>query len=237
MPRKPRFVIPGIPLHIVHRGHNRSAVFFEDEDYLAYLGWLKQAASRYRCHVHAYVLMTNHIHILATPEDNDGVTQMMQYVGRYYVSYINQKYGRSGSLWEGRYKASLVQEEAYLLRCMRYIESNPVRAGKVTSPLDYRWSSHHRNANGIGMRDDFLSPHIIYQDLGADRGLRQAAYLALFDSEESAEVLRQINACWQTGAPLGDARFKSEVESILGQKVGYSRRGRPVKIRKSSSTT
>jgi len=227
MPRKPRFVIPGVPLHIVQRGHNRAAVFFEDEDYLAYIDWLKQAALKYRCHVHAYVLMTNHIHILASPEDNEGITRMMQYIGRYYVPYINRKYGRSGSLWEGRYKASLVQEETYLLQCMRYIEMNPVRAGMVKSPLDYRWSSHHRNAYGIGVRDDFLEPHLIYHELGFDKGSRQAAYLTHFDAVESSDALSQINACWQTGVPLGDGRFKVEIESLLGQKVGYNRRGRP----------
>lgn len=229
MPRKPRFIIPGIPVHIVQRGHNRSAVFFEDEDYLAYVGWLKQAASRYSCHVHAYVLMTNHVHILATPEDNEGITRMMQYIGRCYVPYINNKYGRSGSLWEGRYKASLVQEEAYLLRCMRYIELNPVRAGMVSRPADYIWSSHNSNAyddDGV-TREDFLSPHVIYHELADDKALRQSAYLTLFESVESDEALKQINACWQTGVPLGDCRFKAEVESILGRKVGHSRRGRP----------
>jgi putative transposase len=227
MPRKLRFIIPGMPVHIVQRGHNRSAVFFEDEDYLAYIGWLKQAASRYSCHVHAYVLMTNHIHILATPEDNKGITRMMQYIGRCYVPYINNKYGRSGSLWEGRYKASLVQEEAYLLRCMRYVELNPVRAGMVSGPGDYSWSSHHSNSYGGGGRDDFLDPHVIYQELAGDKVSRQAAYLALFESVESDEALKKINACWQTGVPLGDSRFKAEVETILGRKVGYSRRGRP----------
>ena len=228
MPRKPRFIIPGVPLHIVQRGHNSTAVFFEDEDYLAYLDWLKQAALRYGCHVHAYVLMSNHIHILATPADNESVTRMMQYVGRYYVPYINHKYGRSGSLWEGRYKACLLQEEAYLLRCMRYIELNPVRSGVTGSVLDYRWSSHHRNGYGIGLCDELLSPHLIYQELGVDETSRQAAYLVSFDSAESGEALSKINACWQSGTPLGDSRFTAEIESILGQKVGHSRRGRPV---------
>jgi putative transposase len=127
MPRKPRFIIPGVPVHIVQRGHSRNPVFFEDGDYLAYLAWLKAGAIRYKVAVHAYVLMTNHIHILATPADADGITRMMQYVGRHYVPYINFTYGTSGSLWEGRYKASLVQDETYLLTCMRYIELNPIK--------------------------------------------------------------------------------------------------------------
>jgi len=235
MPRKPRFIIPGVPLHIVQRGHNRTPVFFEDEDYLAYLSWLEQASIKYACHIHAYVLMTNHIHILATPEDREGITRIMQYVGRYYVPYINRKYDRSGSLWEGRYKACMVQEETYFLRCMRYIESNPVRAGIVLEPEEYRWSSHHANGYAIEKESNLLRAHIIYQELGADLPSRQRAYLALFHSIElSGEIMQQINACWQTGVPLGDSRFKLEIESLLGQKVGHSRRGRPKQEQKNS---
>jgi len=127
---------------------------------------------------------------------------MLQYVGRYYVHYINHKYGRSGSLWEGRYKACLIQEEAYLLRCMRYIERNPFRSGATSSILNYRWSSHHRNGYGIGSRDELLSPHLIYQELGIDEASRQAANLVSFDSVESGEAISKINACWQSGTPL-----------------------------------
>lgn len=145
MPRKSRFVIPGVPLHVVQRGNSREPVFFADADYHAYRRWLKDAADRYRCKIHAYVLMTNHVHILVTPSDTLGVTRMMQYVGRYYVPYINYTYGTSGSIWEGRYKASLIHAEDYLLTCMRYIELNRVRADMVKNPAVYRWSSFRAN--------------------------------------------------------------------------------------------
>jgi putative transposase len=128
MPRKPRFFLPGLPIHVVQRGHSREPVFFEDHDYAAYLDWLTEAAARYECAIHAYVLMTNHVHILVTPREAEAVSRMMQYVGRRYVPYINYTYGTSGSIWEGRYKASLIHDEQYLLTCMRYIELNPVRA-------------------------------------------------------------------------------------------------------------
>ncbi|MBM2829982.1 MAG: transposase [Gammaproteobacteria bacterium] len=128
MPRKPRFYLPGVAVHAVQRGHSREPVFYEDQDYRAYLNWLTEAAGRYQCAVHAYVLMTNHVHILATPKTSEGISRMMQYAGRRYVPYINYHYGTSGTLWEGRYKASLVHETDYLLTCMRYIELNPVRA-------------------------------------------------------------------------------------------------------------
>ena len=157
MPRKPRFFLADIPAHIVQRGHSREPVFFEDSDYRAYLTWLGEAAQRYRCAIHAYVLMTNHVHLLATPRDKQGIPRMMQYVGRRYVPYINHSYATSGSIWEGRYKASLIQDEPYLLTCMRYIELNPVRAKMARSPGQYRWSSYRTNAQGI--EDKRITPH------------------------------------------------------------------------------
>ena len=137
MPRKPRFQLPGIPAHVVQRGNNRQAIFFDDADHRAYLSWLHEGLKRYGCELHAYVLMTNHVHFLLTPDTRDGISRLIQYVGRHYVPYINHSYGRTGTLWEGRYKASLVQEEHYLLMCMRYIEMNPVRAQMVRSPAQY----------------------------------------------------------------------------------------------------
>jgi putative transposase len=138
MPRKPRFFLSGIPLHIVQRGHSRDPVFFEDQDYVTYAYWLHKAAVRYQVSIHAYVLMTNHVHLLITPVDASSVSAFMQFIGRHYVPYINHKYGRSGSIWEGRFKSSLVDSESYLLATMRYIELNPVRASMVESPSQYR---------------------------------------------------------------------------------------------------
>lgn len=227
MPRKPRFFVPGVPVHIVQRGHSREPVFFDDSDYVAYRGWLKEAAERYHCDIHAYVLMTNHIHILATPSDAQGITRMMQYVGRHYVPYINYTYGTSGSIWEGRYKASLVQDEHYLLSCMRYIELNPIRAKMVRSPSQYRWSSYRYNAQGKA--DEMITPHAVYSSLGKGTVSRTKAYKGLFELPLEKGLLDEIRAAWQTGTPLGNDSFREKIERKLKCKVGQARRGRPNK--------
>ena len=157
MPRKPRFHLPGVPVHVVQRGNNRQAVFYDEQDYRAYLKWLEEGAERYGCAIHAYVLMTNHVHLLVSPAHGESLGRLMQYLGRYYVLYINHHYGRSGTLWEGRYKASLIQAQDYLLACYRYIELNPVRAGMAKGPGQYRWSSYGYNA--LGREDRLLTPH------------------------------------------------------------------------------
>lgn len=146
---------------MVRRGNNRQPIFFEEADNLAYLAWLNESAERYDCAIHAYVLMTNHVHLLLTPKDAQSVSRMMQYLGRRFVPYINHRYGRSGTLWEGRFKSSLVQSEAYLLACARNIELNPVRAAMVARPAEYRWSSHRANAGGN--TDALLRPHETYR--------------------------------------------------------------------------
>ena len=225
MPRKPRFYLPGVPAHIVQRGHSREPVFFENEDYRAYLGWLAEAAHRYECQIHAYVLMTNHIHLLATPTHKQGISRMMQYIGRHYVPYINHAYGTSGSIWEGRYKASLIDDERYLLTCMRYIELNPVRAEMTKAPGQYRWSSYR--ANALGGEDTLLTPHPLYRALGKTRVACALAYKELFRAHIEKEDLDSIRASWQTGTPLGNDRFKQKIERKLDLKVGQARRGRP----------
>jgi putative transposase len=225
MPRKPRFFLPGVPAHIVQRGHSREPVFFEDSDYRAYLDWLQEAAERYNCAIHAYVLMTNHVHLLATPESKDGVSRMMQYVGRRYVPYINYTYGTSGSIWEGRYKASLVSDEQYLLTCMRYIELNPVRANMVNAPGHYRWSSYRCNAQG--RRDALVTEHSLYTQIGKTPASRCDAYRALFKAHIDETQLKDIRAAWQTGTPLGNDFFKQKIEQKLQTRVGQDRRGRP----------
>lgn len=227
MPRKPRFHLPGVPLHIVQRGNNRQAVFFADDDYSAYLGWLKQAAERYGCDVHAYVLMTNHVHLLVSPATAEGASRMMQYLGRYYVLHVNRQYGRSGTMWEGRYKASLVQSEEYLLACYRYIELNPVRAGMVSEPAEYPWSSYHFHA--LGKEDALIRPHPQYISLGRSRPARHGAYQRLFGGDSDEVRLNEIRSAWRTGTPLGNDRFRDEVEAALGRKVGCARPGRPSK--------
>lgn len=226
MPRKPRFYLPDVPVHVVQRGHNREAVFFEAEDYQCYLHWLKEASVKYSCSVHAYCLMTNHTHLLATPETRDGITLMMQYLGRYYVPYINHKYGKSGSIWEGRYKSSLVDADHSLLPCMRYIELNPVAANMVACAADYRWSSYRCNAQGSA--DALIRPHPVFTAF-IDVTEGRAAYRALFKAHQdeiSASGL-SIQAATQTGTPLGSDRFRQQIEKVLGLKVGQARRGRP----------
>ena len=225
MPRKPRFYLPGVPVHVVQRGHSREPVFFEDSDYAAYLGWLGEAAVRYGCAIHAYVLMTNHIHVLVTPAEKDGISRMMQYVGRRYVPYVNHLYGTSGSIWEGRYKASLIHDEEYLLACMRYIELNPVRADMVRSPAGFRWSSYRANAQGKA--DDLVTAHALYLNLARTRPARLEAYKALFKAHVEPGALEQIRAAWRTGTPLGNDHFRERIEAKLKCNVGHSRRGRP----------
>ena len=187
----------------------------------------EEAAERYECAVHAYVLMTNYIHILATPRKAESVSRMMQYVGRRYVPYINYTYGTSGSIWEGRFKASLIQDEPYLLTCMRYIELNPVRANMTAGPGQYRWSSYRCNAQGKA--DELITPHPLYTALGRTRASRQEAYRALFKAHVDENDLKAIRAAWQTGTPLGNDYFREKIERKLGAKVGQARRGRPSK--------
>ena len=228
MPRKPRFFLPDMPVHVVQRGHSRQPVFLEDNDYCVYLGWLKEAAERYVCSIHAYVLMTNHIHILVTPEDKQGISLMMQYLGRRYVPYSNKIYGTSGSIWEGRFKSSLVSDDQYLFTCMRYIELNPVRSGMVRLPGQYAWSSYRANAQG--KMNELITPHPLYDQLGKTKQCRLDAYKGLFKGHVDEEELVSIRNAWQTGTPLGNDRFKDLIERKLKCKVGQDRRGRPSKV-------
>lgn len=227
MPRKPRFFIPDVPTHIVQRGHSKEPVFFENDDYLAYLGWLAEAADRYGCAIHAYALMTNHIHILATPETKQSISQMMQYIGRHYVPYINYTYGTSGSIWEGRYKSSLIHDEQYLLTCMRYIELNPVRADMVNTPSMYRWSSYRCNAQGKA--DIVVTQHPLYKSLGKNSTERMQAYKDLFKAHIDQVEHDKIQKAYQTGTPLGNDYFREKIERKLKCKVGQDRRGRSSK--------
>lgn len=205
-------------------------IYFEEGDYLAYLGWLKEGAERYGCAVHAYVLMTNHVHLLMTPESKVSISRMMQYVGRRYVPYINHTYGRSGTLWEGRYKGSLIEDEQYLLTCMRYIELNPVRANMVKSPKEHRWSSFL--ANAYGKKNALVEPHDLYLTLGTNDTTRRQAYRGLFRHHLDSELLEEIRSAWQTGTPLGNDRFRKQIARASQTKVGYAKRGRPRKMKK-----
>ncbi len=225
MPRKPRFFVPGYAAHLVQRGNNRSATFFEQKDYETYLCLLAEAASRYGCEIHAYVLMTNHVHLLASLYERESISRMMQYIGRHYVPYINQKYRRTGTLWEGRFKACPVANSSYALACYRYIEMNPVRASMVRRPEEYLWSSFQVNA-GLG-RSTLLTEHAAYSGLGQTQAKRSFNYRKMFVHDLNSELLSDVRNCLQSGTPIGNERFRSEIETALNVKVGQKRRGRP----------
>ncbi|MCK5540561.1 MAG: transposase [Deltaproteobacteria bacterium] len=229
MPRKPRFYQPGVPAHVFQRGHNKLPVFFEDFDYLEYLRCLKKSADKYGCDIHAYVLMTNHVHLLLTPQREDSISQMFQSIGREYVRYINQKYQRCGGLWEGRHKGNIIESCRYLLLAMRYIERNPVRAGIVKHPAEYRWSSYI--ANALGKSSAILQPQEEYLALEQTSQGRCTSYKALFKEITNIDEQELIRQSLSSGTPLGSDHFKKAVEEVSGNKIGYSVRGRPAKER------
>ncbi|HET7313254.1 transposase [Salinisphaera sp.] len=226
MPRLPRFHLIGVPQHVVQRGNNRQACFFDPDDYRFYLDRLQNAAAAAGVDVHAYVLMTNHVHLLVTPQRDSAVSKMMQSIGRSYVQYVNRRQQRTGTLWEGRYKASPVESERYLLTCYRYIELNPVRARNMANhPADYPWSSYHANAHGDG--GHWLTPHPLYQRLGSTNQARQKAYCDLFAEAPSAETMREIRRSTQQGVVLGSERFRKEIEQATDVRATPRKRGRP----------
>ncbi len=218
MARLPRFVLPGQPQHVIQRGNNRQIIFQADGDYRFYLEKLYDAAEKHQCDIHAYVLMTNHVHLLVTPHTENGIGKMMQMLGRYYVQYYNDCYKRTGTLWEGRYKATLIDTERYLLTCMRYIELNPVRAVDMADhPSEYPWSSYRFNA--LGHTDRLVTPHREYKRLGATAAERQSAYRQLFRTRIPAMTLEAIREATNKAWVLGGDRFKSKLAKKLSRPV------------------
>jgi len=235
MPRRARIRFAGIPQHVIQRGNNRSACFFADEDYRSYLDSLQQGAERYGCDIHAYVLMTNHVHLLITPESDDSLSGMMRYLGSRYVQYVNYTYQRSGTLWEGRYKSSLIDSERYLLTCYRYIELNPVRAGMVDDAGEYKWSSYGTHA--LGQANELIRDHSCYLALGQTDEARQSAYQAMFRHQVDEESLKAIREAVNRGIALGSERFKDEIEAALARSVRPGAVGRPRKERRENVKT
>mgnify|MGYP000117792664 FL=1 len=225
MPRRPRTHLNEVPLHIVQRGHNREPCFFADEDYFTYLHWLNEALREANCRLHAYALMTNHVHLLLTPQNAQDVPKLLISLGRRYVQYINKTYRRTGTLWDSRYKSSLIQAETYLLTCHRYIELNPVRATMVDDPAHYRWTSYR--ANALGERQPILTPHALYLSLGSRAAERQAAYRALFRAHVDQAALDDIRLAINQSQPLGDNRFHDAIARMLGERRQPRPRGRP----------
>lgn len=224
MPRLPRYFVPDLPLHVIQRGNDRAPIFGEAVDYEFFRACLAHAARRNRVAIHAYVLMTNHVHMLATPGSAASMPKTMQSVGRIFVQYFNTKYGRTGTRWEGRYKATIVHDDRYLLTCMRYIELNPVRAGIASTPADYRWSSFH--ANALGDFDALVDPHPIFRRLGVSKAERHAAYRELFDISIREEEVRAIREATQKAWALGGEPFQRHV-SVLSRRSSPAKTGRP----------
>lgn len=213
MARRQRLRVTGLPAHIIQRGNNRQACFYAEADYQFFLHHLSELAKRFKCEVHAYVLMTNHIHLLLTPYLARGPSWLMKLLAQRYVQYINKTYRRSGTLWDGRFRSGFVQDSRYVLACYRYIELNPVRANMVKHPIQYPWSSYAANAAGKSL--PWLTPHGEYLALGSDEEKRQAGYRGLFGSELDQQLLREIRMSAHGGYAIGSSRFREEIESAL----------------------
>jgi putative transposase len=217
----------GVPQHIIQRGTNRQAIFAGESDMRAYLGWLKEYSVKYDVDIHAWVLMTNHIHILCTPQIEKATSLMMQSIGRMYVRYFNHTYQRTGTLWEGRFKSCLVQSEQYLLSLYRYIELNPVRANMVNDPSEYSWSSYCCNA--LGVHTNLRTPHEEYLRLGKDNEERQEVYRGLFKVQVGKELLKEIRESTNRGLALGSSSFSHQIEELTSCRVTKKKMGRPRK--------
>ncbi len=227
MPRRARIALAGVPLHVIQRGNNRQACFFSDDDRRFYLDQLSQCAQHAGCAIHAYVLMTNHVHLLLTPREADAAGRLMKLLGQRYVQHVNRLYRRSGTLWEGRFRSCIVQDEAYLLGCSRYIELNPLRAGMVAHPANYRWSSYRANAQGEA--DGLIEAHPIYTALGRQAQERQAAYRELFRHEIEPGLVDEIRRATNGNFALGNEHFVAEVTTALGRRAIPGASGRPRK--------
>ena len=230
MPRRARLAIANVAWHIIQRGNNRSACFFSEQDYLLYLHLLGQQAVKHGCAIHAYCLMTNHVHLLLTPKEASGPSLMMKHLGQCFVQYINRTYQRSGTLWEGRFKSCLAQDENYVLHCYRYIELNPVRAHMASHPGDYRWSSFKYNGGGMG--NELVTAHPDYLSLGDNAPQRQKVYRSMVESGVSEELVKSIRSATNGNFVLGNERFSRELEFALGRRVLPRRSGRPSQLQK-----
>jgi putative transposase len=225
MPRQPRLILPETALHVVQRGNNRSACFRVDTDYQVYLLHLRELTKSLQCRVHAYCLMTNHVHLLLTPPSADACIALMRNLGQRYAQFFNRRYDRSGTLWEGRFRSCATESRRYVLACYRYIEMNPVRAGMVQTPGEYRWSSFQANAGET--QDRMLVPHPEFLALGNEAASRQAAYKQLFADEMPQELLGNIRDSTNGGYPLGSDPFKDSIERMTGRATERRKAGRP----------
>lgn len=228
MARLPRLIIPNLPHYVIQRGANRQPVFQDADDYAQFLSWLKSGAKMFKVAIHAYVLLPDQLHLLATPSDATGLGQLMQWLGRYYVPYFNQKYSREGSLWQGRYKTSVIDGDNFFLLCCRYLEFVPVQTGLAAQSLDYSWSSYAHHA---GFRPDtVITDHALYWALGNTPFDREASYLRLFEQGLGSSQVKTVEQAVLKGWPLGSEAFKQALEFRMKRQVLPAKRGRPRKI-------
>lgn len=225
MARLPRLTLADVPHHVIQRGNNRQAIFVDRADHERLLSLLADNAARFGIALHAYVLMDNHFHLLATPNSTTGLPQFMQSVGRSYVRYFNDRHGRSGTLWEGRYRSTLIQTDRYLMTCMAYIDLNPVRAGVVADARDFPWSSHGHYA---GLRQDkLLTPHPLYWELGNTPFAREAAYTELVRAGVRSADRDALTEATLRGWAAGDADFLASLQKSTERRVAKGKAGRP----------
>ncbi|MEO8562690.1 MAG: transposase [bacterium] len=223
MPRPPRAVVPGQPLHLIQRGVNRVACFTDDLDRRHFIHTLRVVSERTGCAIHAYVLMVNHVHLLITPNEERSPSRMMQMLGRSYVRWFNERHDRSGTLWEGRYRSSIIDSERYFLACSRYVELNPVRAGMVTRPDAYDWSSSKSNAHGVS--DALVTHHPLYLALGRTPSARRASYRTLFSTPLDADAVDAIRVATNAGSVVGATHSRRTIEQALARSVTRSGHG------------
>lgn len=227
MARLPRLVVPHQPHHIIQRGIDRQPTFRDPADYTSFLGWLREAARQFGVAIHAYALLPEQVHLLATPSDVTGLGRMMQWVGRQYVPYFNNKYGRAGTLWQGRYKATVLDADRYFLACSRYIEMAPALAGLVSAATDYGWSSY---AHHVGAKPDpLITDHAVYWALGNTPFAREAAYRSLTEQALTEKEIAELRDATLKGWALGSEQFKDRLEKSIQRRVSPARRGRPPK--------
>jgi putative transposase len=223
MPRPPRVVLAGHTLHLIQRGNNRGSCFVDDQDRECYMAALLHASERARCEVHAYVLMTNHVHLLVTAGEAGAPARMMQALGRIYVRHFNERHERTGTLWEGRYRSALIDSERYFLQCSRYVETNPVRGGLTSTPEEWRWSSFRSNAEG--QPNALVRRHAVYLALGRWGSSRREAYRALFETPLAPPVLDAIRRATNSGMVLGFDDSRSDLERTLGRRLSRAKHG------------
>ena len=227
MARKPRNVVAGYPFHVIVRGNNRQIIFGDDDDRSAFKSILKGLAQSHRLAVHAYVLMGNHVHLIATPSSPDSLATVMQGIGRQYVRLFNRRHQRTGSLWEGRYRASIIQDDRYFFACQRYVEMNPVRAGMVAGPEHYQWSSYRHH---LGLEiDPLVSPHNVYWALGNTPFDRESAYRRLFEGEPLLSD-NEMTSLVVSGHPIAQPDFLVKLEASTGRRWSPRAVGRPRKV-------